>query len=45
MSDWQVYNLLAGLAVVVILFGGLGVYGLWKDAKNAEAKQQKGGLS
>lgn len=35
MTDHQIYNLLAGLAVVLILFGGLGVYVITKAGKDA----------
>lgn len=28
LTDLQVYNLIGGLVVVVVLFGGLGIYAL-----------------
>lgn len=39
LTDLQVYNLFAGLTVVVVLFGSLGYYALTHGAsQNAESK-------
>lgn len=35
MSDVQIYNLFAGLTVVFILFGGLGIYAIKKQVADA----------
>lgn len=39
MSDVQVYNLFAGLTVLFLVFGGLGVYALRKQAADAESRR------
>lgn len=39
MSDVQIYNLFAGLTVVFVLFGGLGVYAF--RAQAAEVIREK----
>lgn len=39
MSDVQVYNLFAGLTVLFLVFGGLGVYALRRQAADAESRR------
>ena len=39
MSDVQMYNLFAGLTVVLILFGGLAFYALRKQAADVEPRR------
>lgn len=39
MSDVQIYNLFAGLTVLFLVFGGLGVYALRKQAADAEPRR------
>lgn len=39
MTDIQVYNLFAGLTVVIFLFGGLGIYALRSQSADAESRR------
>jgi hypothetical protein len=39
MTDIQVYNLFAGLTVVIVLFGGLGLYALRSQPADAESRR------
>jgi hypothetical protein len=41
MSDVQVYNLFAGLTVLFLVFGGLVVYALRKQAADAESRRAR----
>lgn len=41
MSDVQMYNLFAGLTVVLILFGGLAFYALRKHAADVEPRRMR----
>lgn len=41
MSDVQIYNLFAGLTVVFVLFGGLGVYAFRAQAAEMMREQAR----